>query len=106
MIQVWFSHVPGTLVVVPCPVVHLDLVHEVKMTQQMTSLLPPAPDCLVGEGLVDDPPRHRPSTAIPIMTVTYLVRFSVYSWVASKIKSLFRGLVLRQVLPYLEDLSR
>ena len=65
MIQVWFSHVPGTLVVVPGPVVHLDLVHEVKMTQQMTSLLPPAPDCLVGEGLVDDPPQTPPVHSDP-----------------------------------------
>ena len=35
------------------------------------------------KGLWMMPPRHLPSTAIPIMTVTYLVRLSVYSWVAS-----------------------
>ena len=48
---------------------------------QMVSLL---------NGLWMIPPRHRPSTAIPIITVTYFVRLSVYSWVAS-IMIIFRG---------------
>ena len=48
----------------------LDFFHD-----QMVSLL---------NGLCMNPPIQRPSTAMPIMTVTYLVSFSVYSWVASE----------------------
>ena len=38
----------------PGPIIHLDLVHEVEMLQQVTPLPPPAPDGLVTEGFVDD----------------------------------------------------
>ena len=38
----------------PGPVVHLDLVHEMAMLQQVAPLPPPAPDGLVAEGFVDD----------------------------------------------------
>ena len=40
----------------PGPVVHLDLVHEMEMLQQVASLPPPAPDCLITERFVDDSP--------------------------------------------------
>ena len=40
----------------PGPVVHLDLVHEMEMLQQVASLPPPAPDGLITEWFVDDSP--------------------------------------------------
>ena len=40
--------------VMPGPVIHLDLVHEMEMLQQVASLSPPSPDGLVTEWFVDD----------------------------------------------------
>ena len=51
-----FVCIPGSLVVMPGPVVHLHLVHEMEMLQQVAPLPPPAPDGLVTERFVDDSP--------------------------------------------------